>query len=134
MFQNNKTEKKVMEISNFLHILWNFELPENRVKTDKVFLMKTMVITNAPFSSPRFSQSFIHIALLFFLFFFFIASGKTEVLFNIMLCNIFSLSLSLYLSLSLIPFSTFFSYIYFVNCNYCSRAFNFMNFLSRICA
>ena len=130
MFENNKTEKKVMEISNFLHILWNFELPENRVKTDKVFLMKTMVITNAPFSSPRFSQSFIHIALLFFLFFFFIASGKTEVLFNIMLCNILSLSLSL----SLIPFSTFFSYIYFVNCNYCSRAFNFMNFLSRICA
>ena len=126
MFQNNKTEKKVMEISNFLHILWNFELPENRVKTDKVFLMKTMVITNAPFSCPRFSQSFIHIALLFFLFFFFIASDKTEVLFNIMLCNISSLSL--------IPFSTLFSYIYFVNCNYGSRAFNFMNFLSRICS
>ena len=47
-FQNirSKTEKRAMEISNFLLRLWIVELPGNRISTNQVFLMKTMTITN----------------------------------------------------------------------------------------
>ena len=35
-----------MKISNFLHRLRNVELPENQIRTNQVFLMKMMAITN----------------------------------------------------------------------------------------
>ena len=55
-FQNirGKTEKRAMEISNFLLRLWIVELPGNRISTNQVFLMKTMTITNNVVVCPVF--------------------------------------------------------------------------------
>ena len=95
MFQNkrNKTEKRVMEISNFLHKVWHVELSVNQISTSQDFLMKTMVIANNVVVSslflslfqPIFQLVFIHIVLFFFLLFLFHNSRKTKVLFNIIL-------------------------------------------------
>ena len=117
MFQNkrNKTEKRVMEISNFLHKVWHVELSVNQISTSQDFLMKTMVIANNVVVSslflslfqPIFQLVFIHIVLFFFLLFLFHNSRKTKVLFNIileifffstaMLVNIFPAVLNNYL-------------------------------------
>ena len=48
-------QKRAMEISNFLHRVWNVEIPENRISTNQIFLMNIMSIAinavYAPFSS-----------------------------------------------------------------------------------
>ena len=50
-----------------------------------------LTLLYALFSSLPFSQSFLHITFLFFLFFFFKISNKTKLLFNIISSNIFFL-------------------------------------------
>lgn len=40
------TRQKSLKISNFVHRDWNVELAENRISTNYVFLVKTIVITN----------------------------------------------------------------------------------------
>ena len=68
-FQNirSKTEKRAMEISNFLLRLWIVELPENRISTNQVFLMKTMTITNNVVVCPVFFFSLPFSSLLYVL-------------------------------------------------------------------
>ena len=68
-FQNirSKTEKRAMEISNFLLRLWIVELPGNRVSTNQVFLMKTMTITNNVVVCPVFFFSLPFSSLLYVL-------------------------------------------------------------------
>ena len=68
-FQNirSKTEKRAMEISNFLLRLWIVELPGNRISTNQVFLMKTMTITNNVVVCPVFFFSLPFSSLLYVL-------------------------------------------------------------------
>ena len=68
-FQNirSKTEKRAMEISNFLLRLWIVELPGNRISTNQVFLMKTMAITNNVVVCPVFFFSLPFSSLLYVL-------------------------------------------------------------------
>ena len=68
-FQNirSKTEKRAMEISNFLLRLWIVELPGNRISTNQVFLMKTMTITNNVVVCPIFFFSLPFSSLLYVL-------------------------------------------------------------------
>ena len=68
-FQNirSKTEKRAMEISNFLLRLWIVELPGNRISTNQVFLMKTMTITNNVVACPVFFFSLPFSSLLYVL-------------------------------------------------------------------
>ena len=68
-FQNirSKTEKRAMEISNFLLRLWIVELPGNRMSTNQVFLMKTMTITNNVVVCPVFFFSLPFSSLLYVL-------------------------------------------------------------------
>ena len=68
-FQNirSKTEKRAMEISNFLLRLWIVELPGNRISTNQVFLMKTMTTTNNVVVYPVFFFSLPFSSLLYVL-------------------------------------------------------------------
>ena len=68
-FQNirSKTEKRAMEISNFLLRLWIVELPGNRISTNQVFLMKTMTTTNNVVVCPVFFFSLPFSSLLYVL-------------------------------------------------------------------
>ena len=68
-FQNirSKTEKRAMEISNFLLRLWIVELPGNWISTNQVFLMKTMTITNNVVVCPVFFFSLPCSSLLYVL-------------------------------------------------------------------
>ena len=68
-FQNirSKTEKRAMEISNFLLRLWIVELPGNWISTNQVFLMKTMTITNNVVVCPVFFFSLPFSSLLYVL-------------------------------------------------------------------
>ena len=68
-FQNirSQTEKRAMEISNFLLRLWIVELPGNRISTNQVFLMKTMTITNNVVVCPVFFFSLPFSSLLYVL-------------------------------------------------------------------
>ena len=68
-FQNirSKTEKRAMEISNFLLRLWIVELPGNRISTNQVFLMKTITTTNNVVVCPVFFFSLPFSSLLYVL-------------------------------------------------------------------
>ena len=68
-FQNirSKTEKRAMEIRNFLLRLWIVELPGNWISTNQVFLMKTMTITNNVVVCPVFFFSLPFSSLLYVL-------------------------------------------------------------------